>query len=410
MSILRAIGAALLCLSLVACNDEKGKTSSAGESLPPPLVKAVKLERLNVPLHAAFMGQTQGSRSAAVKPQVSGILQKRLFREGAFVKQGTVLFQIDEAPFRAALRQAEGQLAEAASTLNNARKEYDRVRKLYASNAVSLQERDSAYAAFRGAEGRYESAQAAVNDARIRLGYCRVEAPFSGYTSREVTRTGNLVGTESVLTYINQSDPMDVEFSVPSVELFSMRDMESDGRAVSYGEGSSADLRLMEGVPYDRQGRVIFLDTQVDVSTSAVRARARFPNPDGRLLPGEFVLVRVGGAKLVDAIMIPQEALMQTEKGTAVYVLDDSDRAVLSPVTLGPAFGDCFLLEKGLEPGQRIVVQGQNKVRPGSTVHAEMLVQSFEADPLDMPDSTTSAPAGGGVEDAPAPVREGGHE
>ncbi|WP_346665043.1 efflux RND transporter periplasmic adaptor subunit [uncultured Mailhella sp.] len=409
MNILRACGAALLCLSLVAC-DEDGKKSSAGASLPPPLVKAVKLERMDVPLYATFMGQTTGSRSAAVKPQVSGILEKRLFQEGAFVKQGTVLFEIDEAPYRAALLQAEGQLADAASTLDNARKEYDRVQKLYASNAVSRQERDSAYAAWRGAQGRRESAQAAVNDARIRLGYCRVTAPFSGYTSREVTRTGNLVGTDSTLTYLNQSDPMDVEFSVPSVELFSMRDMESQGRAVSYGEGSSADLRLLEGVSYDRQGSVIFLDTQVDSSTSAVRAKARFPNPEGKLLPGQFVLVRVGGARLVGALMIPQEALMQTEKGTAVYVLDEADRASLAPVTLGPAFGSFFLLEEGLKPGQRIVVQGQNKVTPGSAVHAELMIQRPEPDPLDTPDSSQPAVTGGGVEDAPAPVREAGHE
>lgn len=409
MNILRACGAALLCLSLVAC-DEDGKKSSAGASLPPPLVKAVKLERMDVPLYATFMGQTTGSRSAAVKPQVSGILEKRLFQEGAFVRQGTVLFEIDEAPYRAALLQAEGQLADAASTLDNARKEYDRVQKLYASNAVSRQERDSAYAAWRGAQGRRESAQAAVNDARIRLGYCRVTAPFSGYTSREVTRTGNLVGTDSTLTYLNQSDPMDVEFSVPSVELFSMRDMESQGRAVSYGEGSSADLRLLEGVSYDRQGSVIFLDTQVDSSTSAVRAKARFPNPEGKLLPGQFVLVRVGGARLVGALMIPQEALMQTEKGTAVYVLDEADRASLAPVTLGPAFGSFFLLEEGLKPGQRIVVQGQNKVTPGSAVHAELMIQRPEPDPLDTPDSSQPAVTGGGVEDAPAPVREAGHE
>ena len=284
------------------------------------------------------------------------------------------------------------------------------MQKLYASNAVSRQERDSAYAAWRGAQGRRESAQAAVNDARIRLGYCRVTAPFSGYTSREVTRTGNLVGTDSTLTYLNQSDPMDVEFSVPSVELFSMRDMESRGRAVSYGEGSSADLRLLEGVPYDRQGSVIFLDTQVDSSTSAVRAKARFPNPEGKLLPGQFVLVRVGGARLVGALMIPQEALMQTEKGTAVYVLDEADRASLAPVTLGPAFGGFFLLEEGLKPGQRIVVQGQNKVTPGSAVHAELMIQRPEPDPLDTPDSSQPAVTGGGVEDAPAPVREAGHE
>ncbi len=408
MNALRASGVALFCLLLVACDGDE-KKQSAEAALPPPFVKAVKLERMDVPLYATFMGRTEGSRSAAVKPQVSGILLKRFFREGAYVKQGTVLFEIDEAPFQAALRQAEGQLADAVSTLDNARKEYDRVQKLYAVNAVSRQERDSAYAAWKSAQGRRESAQAAVNDARIRLGYCRVEAPFSGFTSREVTRTGNLVGTDSTLTYINQSDPMDVEFSVPSVELFSMRDMESKGRAVSYGEGSSAELSLLDGTSYDRQGKVVFLDTQVDSSTSAVRARARFPNAEGRLLPGEFVIVRVGGARLVGAVMIPQEALMQTENGTAVYVLDEADRASLALVTLGPAFGSSFLLEKGLEPGQRIVVQGQNKVTSGQKVRAENLRQSLKADPLDTPNSSSPV-TGSGVEDAPAPVREAGHE
>ena len=407
MNALRASGVALFCLLLVAC-DGDDKKKSAGAT-PPPFVKAVRLERMDVPLYATFMGQTQGSRSAAVKPQVSGILVKRFFREGAYVKQGEVLFEIDDAPYQAALRQAEGQLSEAVSTLDNARREYERVRKLYASNAVSLQERDSAQAAWKSAQGRRESAQAAVNEARIRLGYCRVEAPFSGFTSREVTRTGNLVGTDSTLTFINQSDPMDVEFSVPSVELFSMRDMESKGRAVSYGEGSAAALSLLDGTDYDHQGSVVFLDTQVDSATSAVRARARFPNAEGRLLPGEFVIVRVGGAKLVGAVMIPQEAVMQTEQGTAVYALDDENRAHLAPVTLGPAFGSSFLLEKGLEHGQRIVVQGQNKVTAGQTVRAEELRQSLKVDPLDTPESSSPV-TGSGVEDAPAPVREVSHE
>lgn len=407
MDILRVTGAALLSLFLVACDD--GKKQTAGADVPPPLVKVVELERMDVPLYATFMGQTEGSHSAAVKPQVSGILLKRLVAEGAYVKKGTVLFEIDDAPYRAALEQAEGQLAQAGSELENALKEYRRVQKLYAANAVSQQQRDSAYAAWRSAQAQVESARAAVSEARIRLGYCRVNAPLSGWTSRDVTTVGSLVGTDSTLTFINQSDPMDVQFSVPSVELFSMRDMEAAGRAVSYGEGSSADLRLMEGVPYGRQGKVVFLDTQVDSATSAVRAKARFPNPEGTLLPGQFVIVRVGGARLVNAVMIPQEALMQTEKGTGVYVLDKSDKAFFASVELGPAFGEYFLLEKGLEPGQRIVVEGQNKVSPGHEVKAVILHQSLKSDPLDTPESSSPV-TGSGVEDAPAPVREVPHE
>lgn len=408
MDILRTGGAVLLGLCLVACDDE-GKREQAEASLPPPLVRAVELQRMDVPLYAVFMGQTQGRRHASVRPQVSGLLSRRLFEEGAYVQQGTVLFEIDPAPFEAALRQAEGQLAESASALENARKEYERVRKLYEGNAVSAQQRDNAYAAWREAQGRHAASLAAVDDARIRLGYCRVEAPISGYTSREVTTVGNLVDAQSTLTYINQTDPMDVEFSVPSVELFSMRDMESRGKAVSYGEGSSASLSLIDGANYDRQGRVVFLDTQVDTPQSAVLARARFPNPDGRLLPGQFVLVRVGGAKLVDALMLPQEAVMQTEKGTAVYALDASDRVELKEVKLGPAFGGSFLLEEGLEPGRRVIVEGQNKVRPGGTVQVELQHQAVTPDLLDAAASSSSG-SGGGVEDAPAPVREAPHE
>ena len=411
MDILRAGAMALLGLMLVAC-DEGERKPSGSAAAPAPLVKVVELERMDVPLYATFMGQTQGSRSAAVRPQVSGILLQRLFEEGAYVEKGTTLFLIDEAPYRAALEQAQGQLAQATSAFGNASREYERMRRLYAANAVSQQQRDSARTAFLEAQAQVNSAKAAVDEARIRLGYCRVQAPFSGFTSREVTTVGSLVGEQDTLTYINCSDPMDVQFSVPSVELFSMREMEARGRAVSYGEGSAAQLRLMEGKEYGRPGRVVFLDTQVETATSAVRAKARFPNPEGTLLPGQFAMVRVGGAKLVNAVMIPQEALMQTERGTEVYVLDKEDRAFPVPVELGPVFGGYFLLEKGLEAGARIVVEGQNKVVAGEKVGVELLRQELKRDVLDTPDSSPAV-TGPGVEDAPAPVRpekEAAHE
>ena len=394
-------GCAALSLCLAAC-DEGKKTQEA--ALPPPLVSVLELKRMDVPVYATFMGQTLGSQSAAVKPQISGILLKRLFEEGARVEKGDALFEIDPAPFKAALEQAEGQLASAQSRLQNARLENARVQKLYKGNAVSQQSRDSARAAFLSARAEVESAQAAVKEARIRLDYCRVDAPLSGWTSREVSTEGSLVSPESTLTFINQNDPMDVQFAVPSVELFSMRDMEARGAARSYGQGSPAELRLLEGVEYGTQGRVVFLDTQVEAATSAVRAKARFPNPQGQLLPGQFVAVRVGGASLVDAIMIPQEALVRTEQGMSVYVLDEADRAALTPVSIGPAFGGYFLVEKGLEAGQRIVVQGQDKISTGRTVTPAPLHQALDRDPLDA-DPGAEPPSAGGVDSAPAPVR-----
>ncbi len=401
---------AWLCFSLVACESEK-TVQRQEDTLPPPLVSVITMEAADVPLFSTFMGQTAGFRSAAVKPQVTGILQERLFEEGARVEQGTPMFRIDPAPFKAALEQAQGQLASAKSQLENARRENMRVQRLYKSNAVSQQERDSARAAFLSAKAEAESARAAVDEARIRLGYTKVYAPISGWTSREVSTVGSLVSPESTLTYITQNDPMDVHFAVPSVELLAMRDMEARGRARSYGQGSPVSLRLLQGMDYAIAGEVVFLDTQVDTSTSAVRAKARFPNPQGILLPGEYATVQVGGASLVKALMLPQEAVVQTENGPCVYALDADDRAVLKAVELGPAFGGEFLVERGLESGQRVIVLGQDKVKPGKKVQTQMLIRGGKEKSgeqrreLEM-SGMSSRPESNSIEDTPAPVFE----
>lgn len=398
-----------LSLCLAACDGEK--KSAQAPQIPPPLVSVLEMKRADVPLYSVFMGQTEGSRSADVKPQVTGILLERLFEEGARVERGTPLFRLDPAPFKAALEQAQGQLASARSRLENARRENVRVQKLFKSNAVSQQERDNARAAFLSARAEAESARAAVEEARIRLGYTEVAAPLSGWTSREVSTVGSLVSPESVLTSISQSDPMDVLFAVPSEELSAMRDMEAKGRAKSYGQGSQAQILFLEGTEYALPGEVVFLDTQVNAATSAVRAKARFSNPQGRLLPGQFVSVRVGGASLLKALMLPQEAVMQTENGPAVYVLNKAGRAEQTAVHLGPAFGSEFLVESGLEEGQRVIVQGQDKVKPGQKVTPKLRDTSERtaASPevaLEAPGSSPISKAGESVEGAPAPVFE----
>jgi len=367
MRFLPLICLAGLCFCLGACDGEK-KQGAQSAQLPPPLVAVMEMERRDVPVDTLFVGQTAGSRSAAVKPQITGILQERLFEEGARVKQGEALFRIDPAPFKAALEQARGSLASAESRFENARREYIRVQKLYKSNAVSQQERDEARAAFLSAKGDVETARAAVEEARIRLGYTKVTAPLSGWASREVSTVGSLVGPESTLTFINQNDPMDVLFAIPGAELFSLRNMEARGLAQCYGQGSSVRLRFQEGGDFAELGSVVFLDTQVDAATSAVRAKARFPNPKGRILPGQFVTVHVDGGILSEVLMLPQEAVMHTESGSSVYVLDTDNRAQRVNVVLGQAFGTQFLVEQGLEAGQKVIVQGQDKVRPGQKV------------------------------------------
>jgi len=400
MKILRALALCLFCLTFAACQDSSRK--QAQSPLPPPLVGVLEMQALDVPIFATFMGQTAGSRSAAVKPQVTGILLRRLFEEGARVEQGDPLFEIDPAPFQAELERAQGELNAALSTLENARKEYGRVRRLFEENAVSRQTRDNAQASFLSAQAQTESTRAAVESARIQLGYCRVLSPLSGWTGREVSTEGSLVGPESTLTFVHQSDPMDVHFAVPSAELFSMRDMEARGLAESYGQGSSAQLLLLEGVEYAESGKVIFLDTQVYSSTSAIRAKARFPNPRGELMPGQFAAVRVGGARLLKALLLPQEAVKQTAGGAAVFVVDKEGIVSLVPVRLGPAFGAEFLVEEGLSAGQRVVVEGRDKVTPGGKVQMRLMERRKGGE---LETASSQQPVmGQSVEDAPAPL------
>jgi membrane fusion protein (multidrug efflux system) len=356
-------GAAVLCVWLTACEETKEQAE-----LPAPLVSVAELKRGDVPFEGVFVGQTLGSFSAAVKPQVSGILQSRLFEEGAYVQKGDLLFEIDAAPFKAALEQAQGQLDSAKSQLENTRREYVRTRRLLAENAVSRQTFDNAQAAYLSAKAQAEASQAAVAEACIRLGYCRVQAPFTGYTSRAVSTVGNLVSTENTLTFINQTDPIDVQFAIPGEELFALRGMEFQGTARSYRQGDTVTLGFLGGSRYAESGRLIFLDTQVDSNTSSIRAKARMPNPHGEILPGTFVVVRIDNACFLNALMVPQSAILQTEKGSCVYVLDENNRVSLVPVRLGQSVKGDFLVTEGLSEGQRVVVSGQDKVLPGGKV------------------------------------------
>lgn len=381
----------LVCLSLLValpgCSEEK---PAEVRQMPPPLVTVMDVVQEDVPLQSTYMGQTLGYLSVEVRAQVSGILMRRAYKEGDYVQQGQLLFEIDPAPVQAALEQAKGQLSVVETQYNNAKRELDRILPLYSRNAVSQRDRDTAQTAFESARAQVESAQARVNEVQIQLGYTKVVAPISGYTSREARNEGNLITldpTGSLLTTINQTDPMNVTFAIPSGEMMMMKRMEAQNKAVSYKEGAQVSLRLLEGEDYPITGVVTFIDTQVDPYTSVVRARAQFPNPYGVLLPGQYASATLRGTKLLDAVMIPQKAVMHTAAGPMVYVVDAENRATLNPVVLGNTFGSEFLLEGGLKPGDKIVVEGINKVIPDGTVVPKPMENTTRDAPLSTPDS-----------------------
>lgn len=355
-------------LSLTGGCKSDDKTQAA--SLPPPLVGVMTVEARNVPITYTYVGQTEGSRAVEVRAQVSGILMRRAYDEGAYVKQGQLLFEIEPDTYKAALRQAKGAMEQAQAKFTQAKQDLNRVLPLYAKNAVSQKDRDDAQAAYNSAKADLDSAKATVNEAEIKLSYAYVTAPVSGDTSREYHTVGNLItaGSQdsSLLTVINQNNPIYANFAIPSPQFMRIRVLLRERRLKA--ENAVAELALADGSVYETLGKINFVDKAVNATTSVVAARAEFANPDLFVLPGQFVRVSIKGMELVNAILIPQQAVIQTQKGSMVVVVDKDNKVEMRAVDLGDNYGDGFLLNKGLQPGERIITEGSNKAIPGQPV------------------------------------------
>lgn len=394
LTLITNFGVLFILFFLGGCDDEKGKQAA---SLPPPLVSVMTVEARDVPIRFTYVGQTEGSRAVEVRAQVSGILMKRAYKEGQYVKQGQLLFEIEPDTYKAAVQQAKGVMEQAQAKFTQARQDLNRVRPLYAKNAVSQKDRDDAQAAFNSAKADLDAAKAALNEAEIKLGYAYVTAPVSGYASQEYRTVGNLItaGSQdgSLLTVVNQVNPIYANFSVPSPQFMRLRALAHEGRLVD--DGVTAKISLADGTAYDKTGSITFVDKQVNPGTSVVASRAEFDNPDLFVLPGQFVRVSVSGMILKNAVLVPQQAVIQTQKGSMVVVVGKDDKAEMRAVDLGDNYGDSFLLNKGLEPGERIVIEGGNKAVPGQPVRVQ---EGKAPQPAPLPDQ----PASPGQASAPA--------
>lgn len=356
-----------LAVLLAGCTNE----SAAPGAMPAPLVVVGQAQPRDLPLAYEYVGQTAGSREVEVRARVGGILLRRAYVEGRPVKKGDLMFEIDPEPFKAELDQARSQQAQAEARLHSAQSNRERVLPLYRENAVSQKDRDDAVAEADAAMAASEEARARVKSARINLGYTRVEAPISGMTSKETRSEGSLVSPTaegSLLTTISRVDPVHVNFSVPSVDLFRLRRMREEGRITLPAKGYDVTVRLIDGSTYKRTGSVNFIDPLVDPLTGTIRVRAEFPNPDAEVLPGQFARVVMTGAVYTNALAIPQRAVLQTQQGPMVWVIGQGDIAEPRPVEIGLPVGSDYIVEKGLAPGERYVVEGLLKVRPGQPV------------------------------------------
>jgi len=344
------------------------------EAAPPPIpeVAVVTLSTQTVLLTTELPGRTSAFRIAEIRPQVSGIIQKRLFTEGAEVKARDVLYQIDPAPFQAALDNAKAYLAKAEANLPAVRSKAERYKKLMASNAVSQQDYDDRAAALLQAEAEVEYWKASVKTAHINLGYTRITAPISGRIGRSNVTDGALVTAyqPQELTTIQQIDPIYVDVAQSATELQRLKRSLDAGRLKQSGEGhKKVNLILQDGTPYPVEGTLQFRDVSVDPTTGSVILRAIFPNPDGILLPGMFVRAVVQEGVAESAILAPQQGVSRNSKGEPIaLIVDEAGQVQQRRLILDRAINNQWLVTSGLSGGERLIVEGMLNVRPGITV------------------------------------------
>ena len=344
------------------------------QSAPPPVpeVAVITVTTRPVALTTELPGRTSPYRVAEIRPQVNGLIQKRLFTEGTDVKTGEVLYRIDPAPFQANLDNARAALGKAQANLPAIRARVDRYQELLTEKAVSQQEYDDAEAALKQTEAEIRFAHAAVETARINLNYTRITAPISGRIGRSNITDGALVGAYQAmaLTTIQQLDPIYVDVTQSTTDLLRLRrNLESGRLQQKAGGQKKVRILLEDGTSYAQEGTLQFRDVSVDPTTGSVILRAIVPNPDGFLLPGMFVRALLQEGVSEKAILLPQQAVSRDPKGNPlVLIVDDENKVGQRILTIDRAVGDQWLVTSGIGVGERVIIEGIQKVRPGAVV------------------------------------------
>lgn len=337
-----------------------------------PEVATVTVQAQQIELTTELPGRTAPYRVSEIRPQVNGIIQKRLFQEGADVKAGQLLYQIDPAPFRAAYESAKASLAKAQAVLPSVQAKAERHKQLLATHAVSRQDFDDASAALDQARAEIEYWKATVETARINLGYTSVNAPISGRIGRSSVTDGALVTAyqATVLATIQQLDPIYVDVTQSSAELLRLKRSQETGRLSSEGEeGRKVRILLEDGTPYPIEGTLQFREITVEPTTGSFVVRIVVPNPKHLLLPGMFVRAVVQEGIAEQVILVPQQGVSRNPKGVPFsLVVDDTGTVQQRMLTLDRAIGDRWLVASGLKVGDHVIVEGTMKVRPGATV------------------------------------------
>jgi membrane fusion protein, multidrug efflux system len=368
-NILRGICAAMSMLLVAGC----GKSPSGGPppgAMPPPEVTTVTVQPRDVPVSYEYPGQVAGVREVEVRARVSGILERWNFTEGSRVSPGQSLFLIDPAPFTAALARAEADLANAVARLDQANRNYERLKPLWDAKVVTQREFDDAGSAVLVAVANEKAARASVTEARLNLAYTRVEAPISGITSRAMKSEGSLVeAQQTLLTTISQIDTVHVIFNFSEAEHLKFTHAVGDGTLKLPKDGRfDVTVKLADGADYPHSGKVNFTDVRVDPATGTIEARGLMPNPQHLLRPGQFVRVRLSGGIRPGAIAIPQRAVLEGPGSKIVLTVNDKGIVEPRPIQVGDWSGEDWIILGGLQAGDQVIIDGVVKARPGSPV------------------------------------------
>jgi RND family efflux transporter MFP subunit len=362
------IRSALMLVLLSACGEKSDKR--AGPAGPPPAVVVAPVQQKTVPIYGEYVARTEARESVEIKARVEGYLEKIFFKEGSRVKAGQLLFLIDQRPYKAALQDARGQLAQAQAAAGKAEKDVERLRPLAAADAVPQQDLDKAEAEAQYSRAAIEKAKAAVTQAELDLKFTEIRAPITGIIGKEEVTVGNLVAKDkTLLTTLSSWDPMRVVFSISENDYLLLAKRYPEGRERSDTEREAVfELIMADNSIYPYKGKVSFIDRALDLTTGTLKIYVSFPNPDGLLRPGLFARVRVPIEERQDALLVPKKAVQEMQGVQTVLVVGPENKVALRTVTLGERYQDFFIITEGLKTGELVVVEGLQKAIPGQKV------------------------------------------
>jgi len=377
---------ALAMLAAIACNKEDVKQVAP----PPPLVKVAESVTRDVPIYVEAIGQTRGNEEIEISARVEGFLETMSFKEGSFVKKGQVLYTIDSRPFRANVAQAQANLAQSEAELVRKHQDVTRYAPLVAKNAVSVQEYETAVAQEKAQESAVAAAKAGVQRAQIDLGYTTVSAPTDGLIGVTEVHPGTLVGRgqTTVLTQLSKIDPIDVRFAITEADYlkYARRREAAEAAASDAGaaprdggarkpggaaDGTPFQMILADGSTHPYPGSLVFVDRNVDPATGTIRLEAAFPNPTGLVRPGQYARVRASVSVKKDAVLVAKRSVTEAQGISSVAVVKSDDTVEVRPVKAADQVGDLVIIESGLKAGERVIVEGVQKVKAGLKVKAE---------------------------------------